>query len=135
MGVYKLRGSFPGELQENLPFVIPVFPVNGVPTRVKGLDGWPETNYERKVKFQVTLMESALELCRQGRCAGYFPSFVIEAHNEKYRREFHLERHPFERHRKRCYSDVYLVKRKDHTESELMKSLAKMLRLGTKSQE
>ena len=44
-----------------LPFSTPVGPVEGSPTAVKGLDGWPEHEYQRKVRFQVEMMESALE--------------------------------------------------------------------------
>ena len=58
--------------------MVPALPITGSPTLVRGLDGWPEDAYERHVKYEVTLMESALELCRQGRVAGYFPRFIVE---------------------------------------------------------
>jgi DNA-binding transcriptional LysR family regulator len=130
MGVFKRKGSFTGHEQQDLPFVVPVHPLSGTPTRVRGLDGWPEDAYNRRVLFEVTLMESALELCRQGRSAGYFPSFVVEEHNRKLKSEFALERHPSPYGTLKCFSDVYIVKRKDRSEDALVKLFARMLRVG-----
>lgn len=132
MGVFKRKGSFQTCKQEDLPFVIPTFPLNGVPTKVKGIDGWPDSAYRRKIKYEVTLLESALSLCRQGLCVGYFPSFVVAEYNQLVKSEYALERHPFESTAKRCYADVYLVKRKGSTEDQTMRLLAKMIRIGTK---
>jgi DNA-binding transcriptional LysR family regulator len=132
MGVYKRKGTFKECLQEDLPYVVPAFPLSGAPTRVKGLDGWPEDAYQRKIRFEVTLLESALELCRQGKCVGYFPSFIVDRHNRKYRDAYALERHPYNKAVKRCYSDVFLVKRKDRTEDQDAKLIAKWIRTGTK---
>jgi DNA-binding transcriptional LysR family regulator len=132
MGVYKRRGTFKNVSQEDLPYVIPAYPLSGTPTRVKGLDGWPDDSYTRKVKYEVTLMESAMELCRQGKCAGYFPSFIVDRHNRKYRDEFSLERHPHPKALKRCYSDVFLVKRKDRVEDRDVRLISKLVRIGTK---
>lgn len=132
MGVFKRKGSFAKERQEDLPFVTPVYPVSGTPTRARGLDGWPEDAYCRKVLYEVTLMESGLELCRQGRCAGYFPTFVIDAHNNKHKSEFQLERHASPYVGRKCYTEVYIVKRKDLVENQMVKLLAKMIRLTCK---
>jgi DNA-binding transcriptional LysR family regulator len=130
MGVFKRRGSFRDEPQQNLPFVVPVFPLHGVPSRARGLDGWPEDAYDRKVRFEVTLMESALELCRQGRCAGYFPCFIVHEHNRKYQPAYYLDRHPSPFPGRKCYSDVYLVKPKDVAEDQAFRTIARMLRLA-----
>ena len=128
MGVYVRQNSFENIDQPNIPFVVPIAPLSGTPTKAKGLDGWPESNYERDVLFEVTLLESGLELCRQGRCAGYFPVFIVEQHNRRVKPEFELIRkaHPTVKHR--CYSDVYLVKPKSMPEDELVKKVAKMIR-------
>jgi len=132
MGTYKQRGTFKNVAQEELPFVIPAFPIGGTPTRVKGLDGWPDDAYTRKVKYEVTLLESAMELCRQGKCVGYFPSFVVDRHNRKYRDEYALERHAYGKSVRRCSSDVFIVKRKDRTEDRDVKLISKLVRMGTK---
>lgn len=129
MGVFTQKGSFPGVGQKDLPFVVPVQPLNVMPTRLKGLDGWPEDAYKRKIKYEVTLMESALELCRQGRVAGYFPQFIVNEHNKRVREEFQLERRRSPYGSRVCTTDVYIVKRKGNEESPAIKQIAKAIRL------
>ncbi len=128
MAIYCRKNSFPGVAVEDLPFVTPVMPLQGVPTKVRGLDGWPESGFQRQVQHQVTLMESAIELCRQGKVAGYFPVFVINEHNRRVQDEFRLERRksvfPISQRR----ADVFIVKRKSTEESPAMKQIAAALR-------
>ncbi len=128
MGVFTRKGSFQGVAQAELPFVVPISPLEVVPTRIRGLDGWPEDAYRRKVRHQVTLMESALELCRQGRVAGYFPAFIVEEHNQRVREQFKLERRRSPYPGRTCRADVFLVKRKSDDENLIVKQLAKALR-------
>ncbi|MCC6137860.1 MAG: LysR family transcriptional regulator, partial [Bdellovibrionaceae bacterium] len=125
MGVYVLKNAFKGVRQQDLPYVVPVMPLQGVPTKVRGLDGWPEDAYKRKVLHQVTLLESALELCRQGRVAGYFPTFIASEHNKRVREELKLERRRIPNNTRVCTSDVFIVKRKSSQESVLIKKVAK----------
>lgn len=129
MGVYTRVGAFKGVAQPDLPFVIPVMPLQGVPTKVRGLDGWPEDAYRRKVVHKVTLLESALELCRQGRVAGYFPAFVVNEHNKRVASEYRLERRKTPYPGRVCKSDIYIVKRKSGAETQTVKQLAKAIRL------
>lgn len=128
MGVFTLQGAFKGVPQEKLPFVIPVMPLQGVPTKVRGLDGWPEDAYQRKVVHRVTLMESALELCRQGRVAGYFPAFIAHEHNKRVRPELRLERRRTPYAGRTCRADVFIVKRKSTSEGTMTKRLARAIR-------
>ncbi|MES2856197.1 MAG: hypothetical protein V4692_10060, partial [Bdellovibrionota bacterium] len=129
MGVFTQKGAFKGIAQQELPYVIPVMPLQGVPTKVRGLDGWPDDAYQRKVRYKVTLMESALELCRQGRAAGYFPAFIAEEHNKRVSPELQLERRRTPYGGRVCRSDVYIVKRKSCPEGQMMKQLARGIRL------
>lgn len=129
MGVFTRRDAFKGVPQAELPYVVPVAPLHSVPTRARGLDGWPEDAYQRRVLHRVTLLESALELCRQGRVAGYFPSFIVREHNKRVREEFQLERRKSPYPGRVCRNDVFIVKRKSSEESESIKRLAKALRL------
>jgi DNA-binding transcriptional LysR family regulator len=128
MGVFIKQSSFKGLEQKELPFVVPAIPLHGNPTRVKGLDGWPESNYQRKIKYQVTLLESALELCRQGRAAGYFPKFIIKLHNQRVAKSRQLIQCK-SRSGKTCKTDVYIVKRKSNIENKTIKQMAKALRI------
>lgn len=128
MGVFTRFDSFKGIEQPNIPFVTPVIPLQGVPTKLRGLDGWPQENYTRKVQYKVTLMESALELCRQGRVAGYFPCFIVEEHNKICQKKYQLIRRLYPGVKKKCYSDVYIIKRKSSEESQRIKQLSRVLR-------
>jgi DNA-binding transcriptional LysR family regulator len=134
MGVYTSKHAFPGVAQQDLPFVVPVSPIFGTPSRVRGLDGWPDDAYPRKVKYKVTLMESALELCRRGKAAGYFPSFVVDLHNSEVKEEFRLVRRPSPYKGRVCKTDVFIVKRRSDVENTTMKQLAKAVRLLCKPQ-
>ena len=129
MGVFTKAGAFENVPQTELPFVIPVTPMHATPTRVRGLDGWPDDAYPRKVLHRVTLLESALELCRQGRVAGYFPTFIVREHNQRVRDDLRLERRKSPYTGRICRSDVYLVKRKSYEETTVAKQLAKAIRL------
>lgn len=131
MGVFTLKNAFSKVEQPNIPFVIPVAPLQGVPTRIKGLDGWPEDAYRRTINYQVTLMESALELCRQGKVAGYFPAFIVDEHNRKMKPEYHLVRRRFPGAKTSCYTEAYVIKRKSSHENKTIKQLAKALRKVT----
>lgn len=128
MGVFTRVAAFKNVKQEDLPFVIPVQPLQGVPTKVRGLDGWPDNAYRRKVLHRVTLLESAMELCRQGRVAGYFPVFIVNEHNRRVKPEFRLERRPSPYAGRVCRADVFLVKRKSSAESTEFRQLATVVR-------
>lgn len=128
MGVFARKGAFKGVRQQDLPYVIPVQPLQGVPTKVRGLDGWPEDAYRRKVLHRVTLLESALELCRQGRVAGYFPSFIAREHNTRVRPNFQLERRQSPYSGRICRADVFLVKRQGTPETSEFRQLAAAVR-------
>lgn len=80
MGIFGLPEL--GELSfEELAFAAPARPTIGSPVRPQSLDGWPDDRVPRTIRYRITTTELALELCRQGRAAAYFPSFVIALHN------------------------------------------------------
>ncbi len=133
MGVFTAEGAFPTAGQQDLPFVVPVNPIFGSPSRVRGLDGWPDDAYPRKIKYKVTLLESALELCRRKKAAGFFPVFVVELHNAVVQKEFRLVRRQSPYKGRVCKTDVFIVKRKADVENTTMKQLAKAVRLYCKS--
>jgi DNA-binding transcriptional LysR family regulator len=131
MDVYVRQGAFGEHTLKNVPFVVPVPPIRGAPSKVVGLDGWPDHLVSRTIRYRVTLMESALELCRQGLAAAFLPKFVVELHNGKTIEKFRL--HPLTAHLplpgKFIQQPVYLVKRKVNQEDALVKRIAKALRL------
>lgn len=134
MGVYgrpELLNRF--DLKD-LPFAVPVTPLQGTPTKVVGLDGWPDNLYVRSVRYRVTLMESALELCRRGQAVAYLPKFVVKLHNEKVTSAFQLQAYSrsLPIGSKYTQQPVYLIKRKSRDEDQWSKKIAKELRLMCK---
>lgn len=127
MAAFGKNDRFDGVPLDRLPFAVPIFPLSGSPSRVAGLDGWPDERVPRWRKYEVQLMESALELCREGLAVAYLPAFVVGLHNEETIAGRRLDEiaiaevsptpHP-----------VYLVKRKNDPESPTTRRLARSLR-------
>jgi len=128
MAVYGAGERFQDEAFEELPFVVPVTPIAGSPNKVKGLDGWPDHVAPRNIIHQVTLMESALELCRRGQVVAYLPSFVVRLHNETVIPSRRLQKVRILQNKFIQKQAVYLIKRKSDLESPLFKKLAKVIR-------
>jgi DNA-binding transcriptional LysR family regulator len=128
MRPYALRGAFAHLGILDVPFVVPVSPLEGAPSGVKGRDGWPDERFRRNVVYRVDLMTTGLELARQGLCAIFLPRFVAELHNHGTRPEQQLE--PLEPPRGMgvVRRDVFVVKRESTSESRALKQIAKALR-------
>jgi DNA-binding transcriptional LysR family regulator len=127
MGVYGLKDHFQKIPMSDLPFVIPVEPLVGAPTKAQGSDGWQPSYGPRTVRFKVGMMETALELVRRGLAVAYLPGFVVDLHNLYVQPKYKIEEILFPEDSARN-SPVYLIKRKDEKETSLMKKLAKALR-------
>ena len=128
MGVFGAAKLLKSAPFEELPFVAPLSPSDGLPSKVAGLDGWPDHKIRRHVRFRVTMMESALELCRKGHCVAYLPEFVAHLHNENVRAEYRLLEHESPIPLKERSQSVYLVRRQGNAESKLQRQIAKCLR-------
>lgn len=125
---YVRSKSFVNVSTLEIPFAAPLKPVDGAPSGVKGLDGWPEHKFPRISKYQVDMMESAIELARQGRCAAFLPEFVVSLHNNIVQKKYMLEKRSFPTGMKTVKRVVYLVKRKNQEESSEMKKVCAALR-------
>lgn len=128
MGIYAKRGCFEHSLFSEIPFAIPVQPLKGTPNKVQGLDGWPDGKISRNVRYQVTLMESALELCRNGIAAAYLPSFVAHLHNESVQDHLRLRRLPAPKGLGTSTQAVYIARRNEDPEDQRIRRLARVLR-------
>jgi len=128
MGVFGLVHKFKNVEFENLPFAIPLQPAQGTPSKVIGLDGWPDHRYHRDIRFRVTMMESALELCRSGVAVAYLPEFVVHLHNERLKPENRLAEYPSLIPQKSRTQSVYLVQKQHSPEAQLHRQIAKCLR-------
>lgn len=128
MGIFGCGDEFKSHDFSELPFVIPLLPAEGTPSKVIGLDGWPDHRFERKVKYRVTMMESAFELCRKKHCVAYLPEFVVQLHNESAKPEYRLYEIKSPLPQKERLQSVFLVSRKGGVESQLHRQIAKCLR-------
>jgi len=129
MGIYGLKDKFKGLSLSEIPFVIPIQKLVGTPSKVRGLDGWPDDKVPRNILYRVTMMETALELCRQGVCVGYFPKFIIDLHNKKVKNSSVLNLIKTKETLRKSSQDVYMVKRKSHLETSDFKKISKALRM------
>lgn len=128
MAPYVARNSFKGVGILDIPFAAPLIPVEGAPTGIKGLDGWPDDKVKREIRFRVDLMETAISLARSGHCAVFIPTFVAKLHNELVKDEFQLVKKPLPTGMKPVKRKVFIVKRESTVEDEKIKKLAKYLR-------
>lgn len=130
MGLFANNSQFEKMDFDQLPFSVPITPIEGSPNKTRGLDGWPDDKLPRLQKYKVTMMESALELCRQGLAVGFFPKFVIALHNQKVKKNVELKELslPEKFPKKSLRQDVYLVKRKSDVEGKDAKKLGRILR-------
>jgi DNA-binding transcriptional LysR family regulator len=128
MGVFSLKGKFRSCEFSELPFVVPLLPAEGTPSKVMGLDGWPDHRVERFVRYRVTMMESALSLCRKGLSVAYLPEFIALLHNQNQKPHLELTELPCPLPRKDRMQSVYLVQRKNTPETPLLRGVAKSIR-------
>ncbi len=128
MGIFGLKKKFDDFSEGETPFVIPIAPIEGSPNKVRGLDGWPDDAFPRRILYRVGMLETALGICRRGLAVVYMPKFIAKMHNEIVRPEFALD----EKHMPKRFpvrkEYVYLVKRKTDLEDELAKKLGASLR-------
>ncbi len=128
MGLFGLKSKFKNYSIESVPFTAPLSEVSGTPSKVKGVDGWPDHIIPRNIKYSVAMMETALDLCRRGCCIGYFPKFVIDLHNEVCKTNHRLEILKSPSKLKKTKFDVYMIKRKTDMETSNFKKISRALR-------
>jgi DNA-binding transcriptional LysR family regulator len=133
MGIFVRKRAFAGLPLDQIPFAVPVTPLSGAPDRIRGRDGWPDEAIPRQVTYQVTLVESALELCRQGLAAAYLPRFLVKLHNDQVRTAYQLALlKPANRQSGKLLQfgqqPIYLARRRSEVEGRVFRELAKALR-------
>jgi DNA-binding transcriptional LysR family regulator len=127
MGIFGRKGGFKGVDFAELPFAVPVQPVAGVPTKACGIDGWPDDQFPRRHRYRVSMMESALELCRQGLAVAYLPKFVAHLHNRGASQALQLEGVSHE-NVGNAEQSAYIVKRRNEGEGPIIRAVASALR-------
>ena len=130
MGIFGLS-SFKKTKLEDLPFVVPLSNFESSPNKVQGLDGWPEHKWPRNIKYRVTLMESALSLCRQGLAVAYLPQFIVDVHNQEVVSDYHLKELNSPLLEKEKKQSVFLLRNVSNSESKTYRQIARALRTLT----
>lgn len=127
MGVFGLKGAFDTK-DPDPPFVVPLAPLEGTPSKVVGLDGWPDHKFPRKFAYRVALMQSAVEICSEGLALAYLPEFVVKLYNQKAATKFQLVQYPCAIPDKQRRQSVYIVQRQSEKEGPEVRAIAKALR-------
>lgn len=128
MGAFILRGEFKNLPLSQIPFVVPVSPLEGALSVVKGRDSWPDERIERNIRYRVDLMSTGLEIVRQGLGAIFIPRFVAKLHNEQVDARHRLEALTLPKGLNNVRREVYIVKRESTTETHTIRQVAKALR-------
>ena len=126
MGVFGRRAVFGKMKYSEWPFAAPNIPVEHAPSGVKGLDGWPDDKVPRLIRYQVDMMQSAMDLARRGLAVVHLPEFVARLHNEQANAANQLEE--LNAHPVRVDRWAYIVKRIGTSETKIIKIVARVLR-------
>lgn len=127
MGLFGKKSQFGETPLGDLPFCAPVSPVEGAPTKVKGLDGWPDHEIPRRIPYQVEMMETALELTRRGLGVVWLPTFVADLHNQQVKSAYRLERIQKSGLPKQSEYPVYLIERQGNDSHAFRQRLVEAL--------
>jgi DNA-binding transcriptional LysR family regulator len=128
MGAFGLHGQFQNMDLLQIPFIVPVNPLESAPSGVKGRDGWPDDKIHRKIRYRVDLMATGLELARQGLAAIFIPRFVARLHNERVPASLRLEALKLPRGVSNVHRPVYIVTRESTVEDTVIRQMAHALR-------
>ena len=129
MGIFARQGVYNSHTKlEDINFVAPINPLEGSPTGMKGLDGWPDDSHPRKILYRVEMMESGVALVKQGNAAIFLPKFLAAKINLTLKDEFKLKEIPLPKQMKAVKRGVYLMKRTSQVENKHFRNLAKLIR-------
>lgn len=121
---------------EDLPFAVPIDGVRTAAVNMKLLDGWPDHEFPRQIKYEFELLETALQVASQGLAVVYCPDFVVRLHNRYVAESFRLS--PIKPPADFQARDlpIYFVQRKNSEEAAVVRKLAKFVRsLATEQQD
>ena len=129
MGIYHRRGFFKKMDFASLPFVAPLIPSVGMPSSAKGLDGWPEHEIPRNIKYRVDLMESGLALVRAGQATIFIPDFVAKSQNEALADDYKLVEREYPSGTKRIERRIFLIVRSSKQKDKNIRKLIEMIKV------
>jgi DNA-binding transcriptional LysR family regulator len=128
IGIFSRSGIFEKMSLDEISFAAPISPIDAIPTGPKGLDGWPDDEFPRQVKYRVDMLESGLALARTGQSAIFIPKFLARLHNEVSANNHKLIEISHEKYFKPIFRTIYLIKRKSTSETKTLKKIAQLIR-------
>lgn len=133
VGCYHLSNVFKGMPITEIPFAAPSMgPLSTNPLGIKQRDGWLESIHPRKVKYEVNLLSTAIDLVLQGLAAVYMPEFIARKINSTRDSQALLVEYPLPKVQK-ILCRAFLVKHKDQPDTPQFKKLMKMLKKAIES--
>ncbi len=128
MDAFALKGKFADMEIGEVPFVVPVTPLEGSPSVAKGRDSWPDDKIPRNLRYRVDTLSTALEIARQGLAAIFIPLIVAREHNRRVSADCKLESLRLPRTLTNVKREVYVVKRESRGEDKVIRQIARALR-------
>lgn len=128
MGIYHRKGFFKKTPFESLPFVAPLIPSVGTPSSAKGLDGWPDHEFPRNIKYRVDLMESGLALVRSGVAVIFIPDFVAHTQNQALAEDFKLIERDYSVLTKKVERRIFLIVRSSRQKEKNIRKLVDLVK-------
>jgi DNA-binding transcriptional LysR family regulator len=112
----------------DLPFAVPIDGVDTPAVSLRSLDGWPSAEFPRRVKYELELLETALQFARHGKAVLYCPNFVAKLHNDQMPAPFKLLELALPAKFKSKELSIYVVKRRNEEETPFIRGIAKLAR-------
>jgi len=128
MGVFG-REKFQKTLFSELPFLVPLASVQKS-SRSKGLDGWDDWKYPRKIRYKVDLLDTGIQLASAGKAVLFLPSFLVSIHNDQVRSSACLNKIKCPIPKSMGHQDVFLISRPEDHDSKICRLISKTLRLN-----
>lgn len=113
---------------KNLPFAIPITKTGASLVDIKDLDHWP-ISQPRQVKYRFETLEAALETSRLGLSVIHCPHFIANLQNESLKKSYQLTLLEANDSLHTYPLDIFITLRKTTQESNMVKKLAKAIRV------
>lgn len=128
MGAFALKDHFKNLELDEIPFIVPVTPLEGAPSGIKGRDAWPDEKIKRNIRYRVELLATGLEIARRGLGAVFIPKFLAKLHNASVLPTMHLGPISLPKGASSVKRDIYIVKRESTGENKSIVQIAKALK-------
>lgn len=127
MAIFGQKSMFTKKF-EDLPFAVPIDGVDTPAVSIRSLDGWPSEKFPRYVKYELELLETALQFARHGKAVVYCPDFVAKLHNEEMPAHLRLQEVALPASFKGKKLPIYIVRKKNGEETPFIRELARLAR-------